>query len=126
MAKHPVVVYGASGYTGMLIMDWLIDQQIPVTAVARNAKRTQEMMAQRVVRLESATYEIVEAEHNVESLTKAFKGAKVVCNTVGPFVNFGMVAVEAALNAGCHHIDTTGEQSYMREARAKFHEGYKQ
>ena len=98
MAKHPVVVYGASGYTGMLIMDWLIDQQIPFTAVARNAKRTQEMMAQRVVRLESATYEIVEAEHNVESLTKAFKGAKVVCNTVGPFVNFGMVAVEAALD----------------------------
>ena len=51
MAKHPVVVYGASGYTGMLIMDWLIDQNIPFTAVARNAKRTQEMMAQRVVRL---------------------------------------------------------------------------
>ena len=40
MAKHPVVVYGASGYTGMLIMDWLIDQNIPFTAVARNAKRT--------------------------------------------------------------------------------------
>ena len=37
MAKHPVVVYGASGYTGMLIMDWLIDQDIPFTAVARNA-----------------------------------------------------------------------------------------
>ena len=63
MAKYPVVVYGASGYTGMLIMDWLIDQQIPFTAVARNAKRVQEMMAQRVVRLESATYEIIETEH---------------------------------------------------------------
>ncbi len=110
MAKHPVVVYGASGYTGMLTMDWLIDQNIPFTAVARNAKRAQEMMAQRVVRLESATYEIIEAEHNVESLTKAFKGAKVVCNTVGPFINFGLVGVEAALKAGCHHLDTTGEQ----------------
>ncbi len=55
MAKYPVVVYGASGYTGMLIMDWLIDQQIPFTAVARNAKRVKEMMEQRVVRLESAT-----------------------------------------------------------------------
>ncbi len=42
MAKYPVVVYGASGYTGMLTMDWLIDQNIPFTAVARNAKRTQE------------------------------------------------------------------------------------
>jgi short subunit dehydrogenase-like uncharacterized protein len=126
MAQYPVVVYGASGYTGMLTMDWLIDQNIPFTAVARDAKRTKEMMAQRVVRLESATYEIIEAENTVDSLTKAFKGAKVVCNTVGPFVNFGSIAVEAALKAGCHHIDTTGEQSYMRDVRAKFHEGYKQ
>jgi short subunit dehydrogenase-like uncharacterized protein len=64
MAKHSVIVYGASGYTGMLIMDWLIDQNIPFTAVARNAKRTREMMAQRVVRLESAVYEIIEATHD--------------------------------------------------------------
>ena len=75
MAKHPVVVYGASGYTGMLTMDWLIDQDIPFTAVARNAKRTEEMMRQRVVRLESARYEIVECAHDVASLTQAFRGA---------------------------------------------------
>ena len=126
MAKYPVVVYGASGYTGMLTMDWLIDQNIPFTCVARNAKRTQEMMNQRVVRLESATYEIIEAEHTVESLTAAFKGAKVVCNTVGPFVNFGLTAVEAALKAGCHHLDTTGEQKYMLDVREQFGELYAQ
>ncbi len=126
MAKYPVVVYGASGYTGMLIMDWLIDQQIPFTAVARNAKRAQEMMAQRVVRLESATYEIVETEHNVDALLKVFKGARVVCNTVGPFVNFGLTAVEAALKAGCHHIDTTGEQGYIRAVRDRFGEQFRQ
>jgi len=126
MAKYPVVVYGASGYTGMLTMDWLIDQNIPFTAVARNAKRAQEMMAERVVRLESATYEIIEAEHTVESLTNAFKGAKVVCNTVGPFINFGLVTVEAALKAGCHCIDTTGEQAYMRAVREQFGELYAQ
>jgi short subunit dehydrogenase-like uncharacterized protein len=126
MAKHPVVVYGASGYTGMLTMDWLIDQNIPFTAVARNAARTKEMMAQRVVRLESATYEIIEAEHTVEALTRAFKGAKVVCNTVGPFVKFGLTAVEAALKAGCHHLDTTGEQGYMRAVRDRFGDLYRQ
>lgn len=126
MAKYPVVVYGASGYTGMLIMDWLIDQQIPFTAVARNTKRAQEMMAQRVVRLESATYEIVETEHSVEALTRVFQGAKVVCNTVGPFVNFGLTTVEAALKAGCHHIDTTGEQGYIRAVRDQFGDSYRQ
>ncbi|OJB19734.1 saccharopine dehydrogenase [Burkholderia ubonensis] len=126
MAKHPVVVYGASGYTGMLIMDWLIDQNIPFTAVARNAGRAKEMMAQRVVRLESAEYEIIEAEHNVDSLVNAFRGAKVVCNTVGPFSNFGLVGVEAALKAGCHYLDTTGEQSYIRNVRDQFGDLYRQ
>ncbi|BAL24245.1 trans-acting enoyl reductase family protein [Azoarcus sp. KH32C] len=126
MAKHPVVVYGASGYTGMLIMDWLIDQNIPFTAVARNAKRTEEMMAQRVVRLEQATYEIIEADHSVESLAAAFKGAKVVCNTVGPFITYGAIGVEAALKAGCHHLDTSGEQAYVLEMRERFGEQYRQ
>ena len=68
MAKYPVVVYGASGYTGMLIMDWLIDQGIPFTAVGRSAARVREMMEERVVRLESATFEIVECEHSVDAL----------------------------------------------------------
>jgi short subunit dehydrogenase-like uncharacterized protein len=126
MAKHPVVVYGASGYTGMLIMDWLIDQNIPFTAVARNAGRAKEMMEQRVVRLESATYELIEADHDVDSLVKVFSGAKVVCNTVGPFTNFGLVAVEAALKAGCHYLDTSGEQSHVRAVRDGFGELYRQ
>ncbi|MES2015570.1 MAG: DUF5938 domain-containing protein [Pseudomonadota bacterium] len=126
MAKYPVVVYGASGYTGMLTMDWLIDQNIPFTAVARNAGRTLEMMKQRVVRLESATYEIVECEHNVDALAAAFRGAKVVCNTVGPFIKFGMVAIEAALKAGCHYLDTTGEQSFVINARERFGKAFEQ
>ena len=126
MAKHPVIVYGASGYTAMLIMDWLIDQQIPFTAVGRNADRIREKMSQRVVRLESATYEIVEVEHTVESLTKVFTGAKVVCDTVGPFANYGATAIEAALNAGCHHLDTSGEQGYIRSARDQFGEAFRE
>ena len=126
MAKYPVVVYGASGYTGMLIMDWLIDQNIPFTAVARNVARAKEMMTQRVVRLESAVYELVECEHDVEALIRTFKGARVVCNTVGPFINFGSTAVEAALKAGCHYIDTTGEQQYMRGVRDRFGEQFRQ
>src|SRR3546814_11750953 len=73
-----VVIYGASGYTGMLVMDWLIDQRIPFTAIARDAKRVQEMMEKRVVRLEAATYEVIEAEHSVEALTKARSEARRV------------------------------------------------
>jgi short subunit dehydrogenase-like uncharacterized protein len=124
MSKYPVVVHGASGYTGMLIIDWLIDQRIPFTAIGRSAERVETNMRERVVRLESAEYEIVECEHEVEALTKAFAGAKVVCNTVGPFVEYGLIGVEAALRAGCHYLDTTGEQTYVLEARDTFGEEY--
>ncbi len=120
MAKNPVIVYGASGYTGMLIMDWLIDQRIPFTAVGRDAKRIEDNMRERVVRLESAEYEIVECQHDVDALKTVFAGAKVVCNTVGPFANFGLVGAEAALRAGCHYLDTTGEQGYILELQETF------
>jgi len=120
MNDYPVVVYGASGYTGMLVMDWLIDQRIPFRAVGRNAERIESNMRDRVVRLESATYEIVECDHEVDALSKAFAGAKVVCNTVGPFRNFGSTGVEAALQAGCHYLDTTGEQAHVLDVRDRF------
>ena len=126
MANYPVVVYGASGYTGMLVMDWLIDQNIPFKAVGRDAARIKKMMEERVVRLESAKYEIVEVEHDVDALIKVFKGSKVVCNTVGPFAKFGMTTIEAALKAGCHYIDSTGEQDFIIKVRDQFGELFRQ
>ena len=51
--------------------------------------------------IETADYEVVEVEHNVEALTELFRGAKVVCNMVGPFIKYGPRRVEACLAAGC-------------------------
>jgi hypothetical protein len=49
----------------------------------------------------------------VEALTELFDGAKVVCNMVGPFSSYGHEVVQACINAGCHYLDTTGEQDWM-------------
>ena len=35
-----------------------------------------------------------------------------------------MEVVEAALNAGCHYLDTTGEQDFMLQADDKFGQAY--
>ena len=43
----------------------------------------------KVPGIETADYEVAEVEHNVEALTELFKGAKVVCNMVGPFIKYG-------------------------------------
>jgi short subunit dehydrogenase-like uncharacterized protein len=74
----------------------------------------------RVPGIETADYEIAGVEHNVAALTKLFTGAKVVCNVVGPFLLYGETVVQAALAAGCHYLDTTGEQAFMLDMRDKY------
>jgi hypothetical protein len=119
MSKQPVVLYGASGYTGRLVAEFLREYQLPFIAAGRNPEAIQAAM-DKVPGIETASYEVVKVDHNVESLTELFSGAKVVCNTVGPFARFGTVVVEAALKADCHYIDTTGEQDWMIQMRDIF------
>jgi short subunit dehydrogenase-like uncharacterized protein len=110
--SKPVVVYGASGYTGRLVVEYLREYNLPFIAAGRNAGRLQDAM-NHIPGIETANYEVQEVEHTVEGLTELFSGAKVVCNTVGPFALYGAEVVEACLAAGCHYTDTNGEQDWM-------------
>src|SRR6185295_7352114 len=40
--------------------------------------------------------------------------ARVLINCVGPFVDFGEPVVRAAIAAGAHYLDTTGEQPFVK------------
>jgi hypothetical protein len=111
-AKKPVVVYGASGYTGRLIVEYLREFNVPFIAAGRDADRVREVV-ERVPGIDTVPYDVVQVEHTVEALTELFDGAKVVCNTVGPFIKYGGEVVEAALAAGTHYMDTTGEQDWV-------------
>src|SRR5438132_7637189 len=100
MSNKPVVVYGASGYTGRLICEYLREFNVPFVAAGRDGAKVKAAMEANVAGIETADYEIVEVGHDVASLTELFRGASVVCNTVGPFSRFGPTVVEAALAAG--------------------------
>ncbi|MFK0154743.1 saccharopine dehydrogenase family protein [Streptomyces sp. NPDC090493] len=109
---RPVVIYGASGSTGRLVAEYLREYSIPFVAAGRNKARLQEVM-DRVPGIETADYEIAEVDGSVESLTQLFEGRRVVCNTVGPFLRYAAPVVEAAVRAGCHYLDTAGEQKHL-------------
>jgi hypothetical protein len=110
--SKPVVVYGASGYTGRLVVEYLREYNLPFIAAGRNASRVQDAM-NHIPGIETADYEVQEVEHTVDALTDLFSGAQVVCNTVGPFALYGAEVVEACINTGCHYLDTNGEQDWM-------------
>jgi short subunit dehydrogenase-like uncharacterized protein len=122
--KKPVVVYGASGYTGRLVCEYLREYNIPFIAAGRDADKLHAAMKSNVAGIENANYEVVEVSHITESLTRLFTGASVVLNTVGPFAKFGHEVVQACLSARCHYTDTTGEQDWLitldQEYGAKF------
>jgi hypothetical protein len=106
-------VYGASGYTGRLICEYLREYGVPFVAAGRDETKLKSSMASNVAGIETADYEVVQVGHEVESLTELFDGASVVCNTVGPFRTHGAEVVEACLATGAHYLDTTGEQDWL-------------
>jgi len=120
MTAKPVVVYGASGYTGRLVCEYLREHNIGFVAAGRSKDRLANAMEHNVPGIETADYEIAEVDHSTESLTKLLTGAKVLINTVGPFAEYGHEAVQACLSAGCHYTDTTGEQDWMIDAEARY------
>lgn len=113
MSDKPVIVYGASGYTGRLICEYLREYGVPFVAAGRSEEKLTSSMESHVPGIETADYETVTVDHDVAALTELFRGASVVCNTVGPFSQFGPEVVEACLAAGTHYLDTTGEQDWL-------------
>ncbi|WP_157550907.1 DUF5938 domain-containing protein [Nocardioides jensenii] len=70
-------------------------------------------------------FEIIEpAAGTAEQLARRFAGATVVHNTSGPFAVSGHHAVEAALLAACHYLDTSDENDWLVKAREVWHDKY--
>jgi short subunit dehydrogenase-like uncharacterized protein len=112
-SKKPVVLYGASGFSGRLVAEYLREYNVPFIAAGRNKAKIQDVM-NHVPGIETADYEVVEVKHTADDLAKLFSGAQVVCNTVGPLMYYGSEVIEACLKAGCHYLDISGEQAWHR------------
>jgi len=108
----PVVVYGASGYTGRLVCEYLREFNVPFIAAGRDKARIAETLS-HVPGIDTVEHEIVEVAHDVGPLTELFDGASVVCNMVGPFAQYGGEVVQACIEAGAHYVDTSGEQDWL-------------
>jgi hypothetical protein len=113
MSEKPVVVYGANGFSGRLVAEYLREYNVPFTAAGRNVERLKAVMS-HVPGIETADYDIAEVDGSVGELLKLFSGSRVVCNTVGPFLYNGPRVIEASLRAGCHYLDISGEQAWLR------------
>jgi short subunit dehydrogenase-like uncharacterized protein len=113
-----IVVFGATGYTGDLVSRALVERGARPVLAARNEARVR-TLAEELGGLNWAVAD-VERPDTVRALVER---GDVLVSTVGPFARWGEPAVQAAIAAGAHYLDSTGEGSFIREIFERFGSG---
>jgi short subunit dehydrogenase-like uncharacterized protein len=106
-----IVLFGATGFTGELTARALTAEagSAPVVLAARSEARVR-ALAEELGGLEWAVAD-VEKPSTVRALVER---GDVLLSTVGPFNRWGEPAVAAAVDAGAHYLDSTGEGRFIR------------
>ena len=103
-----VLLFGATGYTGRLTGRALVRRRASFAVAGRDRAKLEALAAElggvevRVARV-----------GDVDGLGRALEGVRVLLTCVGPFTELGDTAVEAALRAGAHYVDATGEGEFV-------------
>ncbi len=105
-----IVLFGATGYTGRLTAEALAARGQRAVLAGRNASRLAELAAELGGGREVAVADVAEP-----ATVRALVGpGDVLVSTVGPFAKWGEPAIGAAIGAGAHYIDSTGEPAFIR------------
>ena len=105
-----IVLFGATGYTGDLTARALAERGARPVLAARNESRVRGL-AEELGGLKWAVAD-VERPETVHALVER---GDVLISTVGPFTRWGQPAVQAAVEAGAHYLDSAGEGAFIRE-----------
>src|SRR6478609_2397330 len=115
-ADHgPIAVYGATGFTGKLVAAELERRGLGAVLCGRSEAKLAPLAARHGFGFRAARND------DPRALREAFAGCAAVISCAGPFLQVGEPVVEAAIDAGCHYIDTTGETPFI--ARVLEHHG---
>ena len=116
MAKKEfdLVVYGATGFTGRLVAEYLTQRGIKGWAMAgRNAAKLAEV--RDLIGAPKDT-PIIEADaSNPASLKAMCERTKVVLTTVGPYQLYGSELVAECAASGTDYLDLNGEPAWARQ-----------
>lgn len=124
--EFDIVVYGATGYTGRLVAEYLSNHygdrtDGPKWAMAgRNRSKLEDVRI--LIGAPDDTPLIVADASDADSLTAMCKRTKVVLTTVGPYQLYGNELVETCAREGTDYADLCGEPGWMREQIDKNHD----
>lgn len=119
-----IVLFGATGFTGRLVAEYLAHHapaDVKIALAGRNTPKLEGVRAGLPERAKSWPLVVADAA-DPASLAKLAEQTRVVCTTVGPYAKYGLPLVEACAKAGTNYCDLTGETQFMRDSIDRHHE----
>ena len=118
MTDVDIVLFGATGFTGALVAEYLATADTDGLRLALAGRSAAKVKAVRD-RLGAAAsdWSVVTADSaDPDSLRAMAESARVVISTVGPYARYGLPLVEACAATGTGYVDLTGEVLFMRDS----------
>lgn len=124
--KFDIVVYGATGFTGALVTEYLLRRygvgaSLQWAIAGRSATKLEALkrdLGGDAHGLES----LVVDSHDDAALAALARETRVVLTTVGPYALYGSKLVAACVNAGTSYCDLAGEVQWIRRMVDSYHE----
>ena len=121
---YDIVVYGATGYTGRLVAEYLAHHyqgKGPKWAMAgRSAEKLAEV--RDLIGAPADTPLVVANSDDPASMQALAESTRVVVTTVGPYQLYGEPLLKACVAAGTDYADLCGEPGWMREMIDAYHD----
>jgi short subunit dehydrogenase-like uncharacterized protein len=111
-----IVLFGATGYTGRLAAEAMVERGLKPVLAARSQDKLDALAAELGGELETARADVSDPP----SVRALVEEGDVLVTTVGPFARWGAPAAAAATTAGAHYIDSTGEPAFIREVFERY------
>ena len=116
--KFDVIVFGATGYTGKLVAEYMKDEygddeSIKWAIAGRNMEKL--MLVKNDLGLKDEIEMIEVDSSDIDALNKMTCSTKCVLTTVGPYQLYGSDLVQSCANNGTDYVDLTGEPGWMYE-----------
>jgi short subunit dehydrogenase-like uncharacterized protein len=113
-----VILFGATGYTGRLTAEAMTRAGLAPVLAGRSADALVNLVGDLAglgAVNRAPTWQCADASDPSSVRALVTSPDDVLVSTVGPFVHHGRPAVEAAIDAGCAYVDSTGEAPFIRE-----------
>ena len=128
--KNDLIVFGATGFTGKLVVEYLIkhyglENQKFTWAIAGRDKAKLEELKQSFICIDPRSASIdtfVADSFDSKSLDNLASSCNTIISTVGPYLKYGLPLVESCVKNHTNYCDLTGEVPFIRESIDLFHE----